>query len=102
MRRAGILGLCCVAALALGATAASAAQAAEVGECLKTVKNGEGHYTAKYTDKACTAPATKLQEEEGKANKYEWSPGVKPENAKFTAKTSSRGNWIGRGGNDCV
>ena len=87
MRRVGIVALCLVAVLACGAMVASAAQAAEVGECLKTVKNGEGHFTAKYTDKACTAPATKLQEEEGKANKWEWSPGVAPAHRSFTGKT---------------
>ena len=89
MRQLRLVGICIAAALAIGVAGVSAAQAAEVGECLKTAKNGEGRYTAKYTDKACTAPATKLQEEEGKANKYEWSPGVKPENAPFTARTKT-------------
>jgi hypothetical protein len=50
------------------------------------VKNAERHFTGRYTDKACTAPATELQEEEGKANKYEWLPGVVPANAQLKAK----------------
>ena len=83
-----LAGLCVVALLAVSVFGASA-HAAEVGECLKTVKNAERHHTGHYIDKGCTAPATKLLEEEGKANKYEWSPGVKPENALFTAKTKA-------------
>ena len=89
MRQLRTVGICTVAVLAFGVAGVATAQAAEVGECLKTVKNGEGHYTGKYTDKACTAPATKLQEEEGKANKWEWSPGVTPENAPLKAKTKA-------------
>ena len=86
MRQLRIVGICTFAVLAFGVAGVSAAQVAEVGECLKTAKNAERHFTGHYIDKACTAPATKLQEQEGKANKYEWSPGVAPANAKFTGK----------------
>ena len=102
MRRMGIVGLCFVAVLTCGAMVASIAQAAEVGECLKTVKNAERHFTGHYIDKACTVPATKLLEEEGKANKYEWSPGVAPANAHFSARHKARVEFPGAAGTvDC-
>ena len=97
MRRLRTMGICTVAVLAFGVAGVASAHAAEVGECLKTARNAERHYTAKYTDKACTAPATKLVEEEGKANKYEWSPGVTPEHSAFKAKTNSV-EWVGAAG----
>ena len=43
MRQLRTVWICTIAVLAFGVAGASTAQAAEVGECLKTVKNGEGH-----------------------------------------------------------
>ena len=81
-------GICTFAVLAFVVAGVSTAQAAEVGECLKLEKV-EGVFHGKYVDKNCQVAATPLQEAEGKHNKWEWSPGVKPENAPYTAKTKS-------------
>lgn len=89
MGRLRVVGLCVVALLAFGALSAAAAQAGQVGECLKVAKNAEKKFTGKYTDKNCVVAATPAQEEEGKTNKYEFSPGVKPANGKFTQKSGS-------------
>jgi hypothetical protein len=75
-----------IVAFAVGVLAASSALAAEVGECLKVAKV-EGRAHGKYTDKHCKVPATPTEEAEGRHNKWEWSPGVTPEHAPFTAKT---------------
>jgi hypothetical protein len=85
MRRLGIVGLCSVAVLACCAMVASTAQAAEVGECLKVPKI-EGLFHGHYLDKNCQVAATPAEEAEGKQNKWEWSPGVAPTKAAFTAK----------------
>jgi hypothetical protein len=79
MKRIKVVGLCLVAIFALSAVAASGASAAEVGECIKQAKPYKGN----FTEKSCqTVSGTK----EGK---YEFSPGVKPENSAFTAKTKT-------------
>ena len=88
MRRLRLAGICAVAVLTFGVAGLSSAQAAEVGECLKLEKI-EGVFHGKYVDKNCQVAATPLQEAEGKHNKYEWSPGVAPENAPFKAKTKA-------------
>ena len=88
MRRLRIVGICAVAVLALSAVGASAAQAAEVGECVK-VPRLEGVFHGHYLDKNCQLAASPAEEAEGKHNKWEWSPGVKPENASFKAKTAA-------------
>lgn len=97
MTRIKIIGLCLIAIFATSAMVASAAQAGEVGECVKLAKVG-GKYTGKYLDKNCQTRATSAQEAEGKKNKYEWSPGVKPANGKFTA-TSKTAILEGAAGN---
>jgi hypothetical protein len=80
MKRIRIMGLCLIAVFAFSAMVATAAQAAEVGECVKAAKVGKG-YAGNYTDKNCTVVSGT------KTGKYNWSPGVTPANAKFTAKT---------------
>jgi hypothetical protein len=85
MARARLIGVCAVVALALTAVGVSSASAAEVGECLKVAKV-EGFAHGKYTDKNCKVHATPAEEAEGRRNKWEWSPGLTPERAPFTAK----------------
>jgi hypothetical protein len=80
MKRIRIMGLCLIAVFAFSAMVATAAQAGEVGECVKAAKVGK-FYTGGYTDKNCTVVSGT------KTGKYEWSPGVAPANAKFTAST---------------
>jgi hypothetical protein len=86
MARIRLIAVCAVVALALAVVGVSSASAAEVGECLKLAKV-ELKYHGKYVDKNCRVPATPTEEAEGKHNKWEWSPGVTPEHAPFTAKT---------------
>jgi hypothetical protein len=83
-----LIGVCAAVAFVLAAIGVSSASAAEVGECLH-VAPVEGHVHGKYIDKNCRVPATPTQEAEGKHNKWEWSPGVAPEHAAFTAKSRS-------------
>jgi hypothetical protein len=80
MKRIRIMGLCLIAVFAFSAMVATGAQAGEVGECVKAPKVGK-FYTGNYTDKNCTTVSGT------KTGKYNWSPGVTPANAKFTAKT---------------
>ena len=76
MRRLSTIGLCLVAALAIGtvAAASASAEAPEYGRCIKKSKiEGAG-----FSSASCTkAVATKA--------KYEWAPGPGP-NAKFTSE----------------
>jgi len=76
-KRLRLLGICLVAALALGAMIASTAQAGEYGVCVKAAKVGKpAKFIGHYTNKACTKRATVAQEEVGKENKFEWYPGL--------------------------
>jgi hypothetical protein len=88
MARRRLIAVCAVTALAFVLLGASSASAAEVGECLKVPKV-EGLVHGKYVDKNCQVPASPTQEAEGKANRWEWSLGVSPANAAFTAKTKT-------------
>jgi hypothetical protein len=84
-----LIGVFAVIALAVAALVVSSATAAEVGECLKVPKV-EGKFQGKFTDKNCQVPATPTQEAEGRANKWEWSPGVSPAHAGFTGRSSAK------------
>jgi hypothetical protein len=79
MRRIRIAGLCLVVVCAISALAASTASATapEYGQCLKkAVKSLPG-----YSDSKCTKEAT-----EAKKGTYEWVPGAKSGENKFTTK----------------
>jgi hypothetical protein len=74
--------LCLLALVALGAAVVSNAGAVEVGECVKQSKNElTKKFEGEYTDKSCQL---KSPTHEGK---YNWQPGVKPENTAFTANS---------------
>lgn len=76
MKRMRILGLALVAVFAFAALSAGAASANPTWKvCEKAPKVGKT-YTGKYLDKACTEPASKAQEEEGKKNKYNLVEGI--------------------------
>jgi hypothetical protein len=74
MKRIRIVGLCLMAAFAIGAVASSTASAVtvikpEVGRCVKAAVPAEGLYTSA----ACT-----LQQKPKKTGAYEWLPGPGP------------------------
>jgi hypothetical protein len=71
MRGLNRIGLCLLAAFALGAIAANAAfaEAPELGRCLKAEKIGKT-YNGGFTNSSCTSAS------QGKTGKYEWFPGA--------------------------
>lgn len=75
MRHLRMIGLCLVAAFALGAvmSATASAELPEVVECAKAAKLGK-KYTGDYTDKKCSKEASAKEIEEGKTNKYVLRP----------------------------
>ena len=82
MKRFKVVALCLVAAFALSAFVASGAQAAKLGTCVKATKEGK-KYLGKFTNKLCTEFASEAEKNEGKKNKYEFSP--VPAGTKFKA-----------------
>jgi hypothetical protein len=81
MRRVRIIGLCVIAALAIGAVAVSSASAAapEFGRCIKKAKaEGTG-----YSNAGCTTSAS------GSEAKYEWT------NELVKEKFESKGRFVG-------
>jgi hypothetical protein len=79
MGRVRLVGVCLVAAFALGAIAAASASAAapEYGRCVKATQVSK-KYTGKYDNAGCTPPKTETEKKavEKGEGKFEWFPGV--------------------------
>jgi hypothetical protein len=88
MRRARLLGVCLIAAVAVGAVAAAGAwaEAPEYGRCEKAEKIS-GKYTGKYDNSKCIPAKTEAEKKavEKGEGKFEWHPGV------VKAKQTSKG-----------